>query len=55
VLLLRKVDDMSYGDTAARLGIAEKTVQRHLVKAMLHCERRLRNPPLRRDRSRQRT
>lgn len=54
VLLLRKVDALSYGDIAARLGIAEKTVQRHLVKAMLHCERRLRNPPLRRDRSRQR-
>lgn len=52
VLLLRKVDDMSYGDIAARLRIAEKTVQRHLVKAMLHCERHLRNPPLRRDPSR---
>lgn len=41
VFLMRKLDDMSYGDIARSLGISEKTVQRHLVKAMLHCHRRL--------------
>jgi len=37
VFLLRKIDELSYGDIALKLGISEKTVQRHLVKAMLHC------------------
>lgn len=41
VLLLRKIDELSYADIAIRLGISEKTVQRHLVKAILHCQRRL--------------
>lgn len=44
VLLLRRVDELSYGEIAARLGISEKTVQRHLVKAMMHCHARLENP-----------
>ncbi|HYE37043.1 sigma-70 family RNA polymerase sigma factor [Methylocaldum sp.] len=44
VFLLRKIDELSYGEIAARLGISEKTVQRHLVKAMLHCHRRMQNP-----------
>lgn len=43
VLLLRKIDELTYTDIAARLDISEKTVQRHLVKAMLHCQRRLNN------------
>jgi RNA polymerase sigma factor (sigma-70 family) len=37
VFLLRKIDELSYADIALKLGISEKTVQRHLVKAMLHC------------------
>lgn len=41
VLLLRKIDELSYADIARQLGISEKTVQRHLVKAMMHCHRRL--------------
>lgn len=41
VFLLRKIDELSYADIAKQLGISEKTVQRHLVKAMLHCHRRL--------------
>ena len=44
VLLLRKIDEMSYAAIAMKLGISEKTVQRHLVKAMLHCHRRLAAP-----------
>jgi len=41
VFLLRKMDELSYAEIAGQLGISEKTVQRHLVKAMLHCHRRL--------------
>lgn len=37
VFLLRKFDALSYGEIAVRLGISEKTVQRYLVNAMLHC------------------
>jgi DNA-directed RNA polymerase specialized sigma24 family protein len=37
VFLLRKIDELSYSDIAQRLGISEKTVQRYLVNAMLHC------------------
>jgi len=41
IFLLRKIDELSYGEIAAQLAISEKTVQRHLVKAMLHCHSRL--------------
>lgn len=41
VFLLRKIDELSFGEIAARLGISEKTVQRRLVRAMLHCHQRL--------------
>lgn len=41
VFLLRKIDELSYTQIAEKLAISEKTVQRHLVKAMLHCHRRL--------------
>ncbi len=41
VFLLRKIDELSYADIAKKLGISEKTVQRHLVKAMLLCHQRL--------------
>lgn len=44
VLLLRKLDALSYSEIANRLGISEKTVQRHLVQALLHCQRRLEHP-----------
>lgn len=46
VFLLRKIDELTYTDIAAQLGISEKTVQRHLIKAMLHCHRRLQDPLL---------
>jgi RNA polymerase sigma-70 factor (ECF subfamily) len=37
VFLLRKIDEFSYNEIARQLGISEKTVQRYLVNAMLHC------------------
>lgn len=36
ILLLRKIDELSYAEIAKELRISEKTVQRQLVKAMLH-------------------
>jgi len=47
VFLLRKIDELSYADIALKLGISEKTVQRHLVKAMLHCHQCMENPGMR--------
>ena len=44
VFLLRKIDELSYAEIALRLGISEKTVQRHLVNAMLHCHLCMENP-----------
>jgi RNA polymerase sigma factor (sigma-70 family) len=44
VFLLRKIDELSYSEIALRLGISEKTVQRHLVQAMLHCHQCMENP-----------
>ena len=44
VFLLRKIDELSYTEIALRLGISEKTVQRHLVKAMLHCHQYMEHP-----------
>lgn len=41
ILLLRKVDALSYAEIAQQLGISEKTVQRQLVKAMLFCHEQL--------------
>ena len=44
VFLLRKIDELSYTEIAQRLGISEKTVQRHLVNAMLHCHQCMESP-----------
>lgn len=41
ILLLRKIDELTYAQIAGKLGISEKTVQRQLVKAMLHCHHML--------------
>lgn len=35
------LDELSYRQIAARLEISEKTVQRRLVQAMLHCHRNM--------------
>jgi len=32
-----KIEGLSYRDTARRLGVTERQVERHLLKAMLHC------------------
>jgi RNA polymerase sigma-70 factor (ECF subfamily) len=45
VFLLRKIDELSYSEIAKQLGISEKTVQRDLVNAMLHCHNRLQSQP----------
>ena len=44
VFLLRKIDELTYTEIAQKLGISEKTVQRHLVEAMLHCHRCMEHP-----------
>ncbi len=43
VFLLRKIDELSYNEIATRLKISEKTVQRRLVQAMLHCNQHMSN------------
>ncbi|ANE56894.1 RNA polymerase sigma factor [Methylomonas sp. DH-1] len=45
ILLLRKIDELGYREIAEQLGISEKTVQRQLVKAMLHCHEYCRDTP----------
>jgi len=45
VFLLRKIDELSYSQIAQQLAISEKTVQRYLVNALLHCHHYLENPP----------
>ncbi|MDO9214080.1 MAG: sigma-70 family RNA polymerase sigma factor [Methylococcales bacterium] len=45
VFLLRKIDELSYNQIAQQLAISEKTVQRYLVNALLHCHHYLENPP----------
>lgn len=44
VFLLRKIDELTYTEIAQRLGISEKTVQRYLVEAMLHCHQCMEHP-----------
>jgi len=46
VFLLRKIDELSYTEIALKLAISEKTVQRYLVNAMLHCHRRMQQPEI---------
>ena len=43
VFLLRKIDELSYSEISLKLGISEKTVQRRLVQAMLHCHNYMHN------------
>ncbi|BBK34885.1 RNA polymerase sigma-70 factor (ECF subfamily) [Stella humosa] len=39
--LLYRGEGLTMRETALRLGISEKTVEKHVAKAMLHCRRRL--------------
>ncbi|KQP34819.1 sigma-70 family RNA polymerase sigma factor [Methylobacterium sp. Leaf100] len=39
VFLLVRFENLSNGDVAARLGISRNMVEKHLIKALLHCRR----------------
>ncbi|MBP2300751.1 sigma-70 family RNA polymerase sigma factor [Azospirillum picis] len=41
VFLLNKVDGLSHGEIANRLGISRNMVEKHIIKALLHCRQRL--------------
>jgi RNA polymerase sigma factor (sigma-70 family) len=41
IFLLHKVEHLSYGDIATRLGISRKTVEKQVSKALAHCRDRL--------------
>ncbi|MEX5504302.1 sigma-70 family RNA polymerase sigma factor [Pseudomonas putida] len=40
--LLRKLDGLSHGEIATRLGLSKATVEKHIVNAMKHCRLRMR-------------
>lgn len=42
VFLLYRGHDLSMREVAARLSISEKTVEKHIARAMLHCRKRMR-------------
>lgn len=42
LFLLNRIDGMTHEELAIRFGISEKTVERHIVKALERCNRRLR-------------
>lgn len=41
VFLLHRVQQLSYGEIARRLDIAQSTVEKHISKALAHCRHRL--------------
>lgn len=41
IFYLTKIEGMTYRDTARQLNISERQVERHLLKAMLHCRQDL--------------
>lgn len=41
VFLMSRLDGLRHGEIAARLGISRNMVEKHIIKAMLHCRRRL--------------
>ncbi|MGH8624067.1 MAG: sigma-70 family RNA polymerase sigma factor [Gammaproteobacteria bacterium] len=43
VFLLVKLEGLSHRDVAARLGLSMRQVERHMLKAMLHCRERLKD------------
>ncbi|AWN34405.1 RNA polymerase sigma factor [Methylobacterium radiodurans] len=40
VFLLARIDGLANGQVASRLGISRNMVEKHLIKALLHCRRR---------------
>lgn len=40
--LLRKLEGLSHGEIATRLGLSRATVEKHIVNAMKHCRLRMR-------------
>lgn len=43
VFALNRIEGLSYGQVAQRMGISESSVQKHLARALLHATRRLRD------------
>ena len=41
VFLMSRLDGLRNGEIAERLGISRNMVEKHIIKAMLHCRRRL--------------
>ena len=41
VFLMSRLDGLSHGEIAGRLGISRNMVEKHIIKALLHCRRRL--------------
>lgn len=41
VFLLHKLDGLTYGEIAARLGISRSAVEKHMIKALAHCRDRV--------------
>lgn len=41
VFLLHKIDGLSYGEIAGRLGISRSGVEKHMMKALAHCRDRV--------------
>ena len=41
VFLMSRLDGLSHGEIADRLGISRNMVEKHIIKALLHCRRRL--------------
>jgi len=41
VFLMSRLDGLANGDIACRLGISRNMVEKHLIRAMVHCRRRL--------------
>jgi RNA polymerase sigma factor (sigma-70 family) len=43
VFVLHRIEELTYGEVAARLGISESSVQKHLAKALQYVVQRLRS------------
>lgn len=44
IFILNRIDGLTYSQVAARLGISDSSVQKHLAKALFHVTRRLQKP-----------